>query len=106
MRTLLIIIVILLLFGGGGGYYGYSHWGPVGGGGFVGVALLVILILISNAQVVDAFMSVGDEPPTKPSGPQRRQHRQCLEQCRFHSLSSRFDLSSLCRGFHISSLQY
>jgi hypothetical protein len=45
MRTLLLIIVIVLLFGGGGGNYGYSHWGPVGGGGFVGVALLVILIL-------------------------------------------------------------
>jgi Protein of unknown function (DUF3309) len=42
---LLIIIVILLLFGGGGGYYGYSRWGGVGGGEFVGVALLVILIL-------------------------------------------------------------
>lgn len=45
MRTVLIIILILLLFGGGGGYYGYSHWGPVGGGGYVGVALVVILIL-------------------------------------------------------------
>jgi hypothetical protein len=45
MRTVLLIILILLLFGGGGGYYGYSHWGPVGGGGFVGVALLVILVL-------------------------------------------------------------
>jgi hypothetical protein len=45
MSPLLLIIIILLLFGGGGGYYGYSQWGPVGGGGFVGVALLVILVL-------------------------------------------------------------
>ena len=45
MRTVLIIVVILLLFGGGGGYYGYSHWGAIGGGGFVGTALLVILNL-------------------------------------------------------------
>jgi len=51
MRTLLLIIVILLLFGGGGGYYGYSHWGPVGGGGFVGVALLVILILFLTGKL-------------------------------------------------------
>ena len=32
---LLLIILLVLLFGGGGGYYGYSQWGPVGGGGFV-----------------------------------------------------------------------
>jgi hypothetical protein len=60
MRTLLLIIVILLLFGGGGGYYGYFHWGPVGGGGFVGI--VGHTHPVSNGQVVDGFMSVGDEP--------------------------------------------
>jgi hypothetical protein len=43
---LLLIIVLLLLFGGGGGYYGYSRWGPSGGGlGLVGTILLIMAIL-------------------------------------------------------------
>ena len=51
MPTILIIILILLLLGGGGGHYGYSQWGPVGGGGFVGVALVIILVLFLTGRL-------------------------------------------------------
>ena len=42
---LLVILVLLILFGTGGGYYGYNRWGPMGGGSFLGTALLVLLVL-------------------------------------------------------------
>jgi Protein of unknown function (DUF3309) len=41
---LLVIVLLLLFFGLGGGYYGYSRWGPRGGG-MVGTIVLILVIL-------------------------------------------------------------
>jgi hypothetical protein len=43
MGLLLIIILLILLFGGG--WYGFNRGGPVWGGGWVGIVLVVLLIL-------------------------------------------------------------
>ena len=41
--VLIIIIVLFVLFGGG--YWGYRSYGPLYGGGWIGLVLIILLIL-------------------------------------------------------------
>jgi hypothetical protein len=50
MLTIILIILIVLLIGGGG-YGWHAQWGPGPFGGFVGLILLAIVILLLVGRV-------------------------------------------------------